>query len=143
MRKRGKKIFFNYDDTWDMSHTLSPIIANGLIKFKEVVLVGEDGNGHPFAGIPGSIIGAGDMPDIKGLGIDKEDDEEYSANWEEWKRRVDCMIYAFSAKEPEVPQIFEFKREEREEGDPSSLRRFDIEVKDQEAYDKYKEEEEE
>lgn len=142
MRKRGKKIFFNYDDTWDMSHTLSPVIANGLIKFKEVVLIGEDGTGHPFAGIPSSVSCEGSsINDIKSLNFDKDDDEAHQALWEEWKRRVDCMIYAFSAKEPDAPPVFEFKRESSEEGDPKSLRRFDIEITDQEAYDKYREDE--
>lgn len=138
MRKRGKKILFNYKDTWDMSDTLSPIIANGLIKFKEVVLDVNNGEGHTLAGIPSSVRSEGSSSDIKAL---ITEDEKLNIYWEEWKRRVDCMIYAFSQDEPEIPDLFEYTREEAEEGDNTSSRRFSIKIKDQEAYDRYKEEE--
>lgn len=119
MRKRGKKIFFNKRDTFDLDYTLSPIIGSALIKFKEVVF-SED---NPWKGVPCCIA------DCK---------EEFVDNGlKEWERRVDCMIYAFTAEEPEIGFRFEHIELPKEEG--SVLIPFSLVCLDEEASDRYDE----
>ena len=88
MRMRGKKAIFNYRDTWSLDSVLSPIIASGLKRFKEVIT---DPKNVDNVGFPSTLY------DIV---IGEATEEEMS---ELWLTTLDTMIYAFDAKEPEIP----------------------------------------
>ena len=88
MRMRGKKAIFNYKDTWSLDAVLSPIIASGLKRFKEVIT---DPNSGDNAGYPSSLYDIAEE--------DATEDEMFAL----WVATLDAMIYAFDAKEPEIP----------------------------------------
>jgi len=85
---RGKKAIFNYKDTWSLDSVLSPIIASGLKRFKEVIT---DKRNEDHAGYPGSLHE-----------IAEEDATDYEM-FALWIATLDAMIYAFDAKEPDYP----------------------------------------
>ena len=88
MRMRGKKAIFNYKDTWSLDSVLSPIIASGLKRFKEVIT---DPRQEHRVGFPSSLY------DIAEEGA--TEDEMFDL----WLATLDAMIYAFEAKEPDYP----------------------------------------
>ena len=88
MRMRGKKAIFNYKDTWSLDSVLSPVIASGLKRFKEVIT---DPKNEDNAGYPSSLY------DIA------EEDATQDEMFDLWVATLDAMIYAFDAKEPETP----------------------------------------
>lgn len=84
MRLRGKKPIFDIRDTYSLNSVLSPIIAAGLKRFREV----------------------SEMPDFSDrfgtpIEIYCEFGEEQAAK--EWKNIIDKMIYAFDVDEPVAP----------------------------------------
>jgi len=117
---KRNNVVFGVKDTWSLDASLSPIIAAGLKKFKETVM--SDDN---CAGIPGSFL-----PEWE------HTDEDFKIAQDEWYDRLDKMIYAFEAKEPELPDgVFSPVKDWFEKG---SAR-----VVDQEAYANHRKEEEE
>lgn len=93
--KKGKP-HFGKKDTWSMNYVLAPIIAAGLVKFKEDWLVRHE------AGLNGGLtqwcVDTGMVGYI--------DDYDYSeADWGKMEQvylyMLDEMIYAFSSERPE------------------------------------------
>lgn len=73
MRMKGKKVIFSYKDTWDMNSVISPVIYEGIKKFKEVNAKVD------FGSYPGQL-----------------------ENMEEWEAILDKMLYAFAGKAPDI-----------------------------------------
>lgn len=92
MRMRGKKPIFSYRDTYDMGHTLSPIICEGLKKFKATV---EKSN---VAGVPGLLI--------QDLGFELGGDYDFEYVRSVWMDYLDKMIYAFDYNEEPTLEDF-------------------------------------
>ena len=121
MRMRGKKPIFSRKDTWDLGHTLSPIIAAGLKKFKEVVREPDTCAGCPFDFVPNRV-------DVS--------DEELREGIVKWHEVLDKMIYAFDRKEPEIPDgVFSDESVPIEGSDLTGVR---VHIDNQELYDEYK-----
>lgn len=91
MRMKGKKVIFNAQDTYSLYEVLSPVIYEGLKKFKEVILLPENEN---HTGVPSTILREYfpefDNGVLEGKHIDK------------WHEVLDTMIYAFEDKEPDM-----------------------------------------
>ena len=100
MRIHKGKPKFSYKDTWHMGGVLSPLICEGLKKYKEVAKVKAEG-------ISGSFIE--DMVD-SGLVKRNEDYTFSKEDWDvldsKWWYVVDKMIYAFDLKSE--PNIMEY-----------------------------------
>ena len=98
MYTKNGKINFSKRDTWSLNDTLRPIIAQGLLKFRECI----DGSKvMPFSVIEGCV----DSGLIEWL---QEDIGSISAeSWEVVEKYyLDCldkMIYAFTEPQPELP----------------------------------------
>jgi hypothetical protein len=99
--KKGKP-YFGKKDTWDMHYVLAPIIAAGLVKFKEDWCV------HPLAGLNGELT---QWCVDQGM-VSYTDDYDYSE--EDWVKMeqvylymLDEMIYAFSSEVPEYEGDYE------------------------------------
>lgn len=92
MRMRGKKPIFSYRDTYDMGRTLSPIICEGLKKFKATV---EKSN---VAGVPGLLI--------QDLGFELGGDYDFEYTRSVWMDYLDKMIYAFDYNEEPTLEDF-------------------------------------
>ena len=134
--KKGKP-YFNTKDTWSMSGTLSPIIAAGLIKFREEWL--KSGNG--MAGIV--------ISDLLDMGVVTSLNEiTWEFTDEDWLKLdqvflyyLDEMIFAFGSNKPDctlynikfLPRDLEFSDEVRQLNKVESARyRNDL----QEYYDR-------
>ncbi len=130
MHMKGKKPIFNYKDTFSLDNTLSPIICEGLKKFKEV-LSERDSEGKCY-GTPWSCYEAvGAKPDY----WDEEQDNEAV---ELWFSILDKMIYAFEDASPEIDD-YDFRIDMNKTEDYSEdNRRYTMEVVNQEEYDRYK-----
>jgi len=125
--KRGG-VVFGVKDMWDLDHSLSPIIAAGLKKFKEVV-TSEDN----CTGIPGSFL-----PEWE------HTDEDCEVALKEWYSVLDKMIYAFDSESPEVPDgVFNDLLECLTPVEGTEYSEIKNLVKDQTLYDKYREEDDE
>jgi len=98
MRLKGKQPIFNYRDTWSLDYTLSPIIAEGLKKFKEVIKTSD------VAGYPSSF----------GLSEDTDQDNRDTLAFNSWLATIDKMIYAFEGEKntPEMPNDMLYWTEE-------------------------------
>jgi hypothetical protein len=150
MRLRGKKPIFNVKDTWSLDSTLNPIIAEGLKKFKEVIM-GENVAGYPQQvidefpnplsthAVPGLIedeeYGVKRNPDY-----DKMDDEYFN----KWIEIIDKMIYAFEDEKnaPEIPDNY-LEMHISEEANENGYFPCEFEITDQEKYDNHKADDEE
>lgn len=88
MRFKGKKPIASYKDTWDLDMVLSPIIGAGLVKFRDVTT-----NPECVAGFPSCIT----------EGNYEHSEEEEQIYLAKWHAILDDMVYAFTAKEPEMP----------------------------------------
>lgn len=144
MRLKGKKPIFNYKDTWSMDKTLSPIIAEGLKKYKEVVETSE------FGGVPGTLV-CEMFPDTPF----NHTDEQIEMASERWYEVLDLMIYAFEDKEPnledynfEFHQVWASRREQESEGVEEGREKaieenptFTIENDNEVEYNRYREDE--
>lgn len=145
MRLKGKKPIFNVKDTWSLDSTLNPIIAEGLKKFKEVIM-GENVAGYPqqvidespnplaIHAVPGFIKddehGAKLNPDY-----DKMDDEHFN----QWIKIIDKMIYTFEADKnaPKIPDNY-LEMHISNEADKDGNFPCEFEVTDQVKYDNHK-----
>lgn len=98
MRMRGKKPIFGYNDTYNLDSTLAPIIAEGLKKFKEVLI------DHPFAGYPSAMEMEKDFT-LEDVGVSEQaiNLEKDNAYFQLWLNLLDEMIFAFDSEEPEMP----------------------------------------
>lgn len=96
MRMRGKKVIFNYKDTFDLHRTLSPVIYEGLKKFRDVVVKSKQKGG--LAGIPGALL--------LEKGIELGSDYDFDKVFAEWVSCLDKMIYAFNIEEE--PELEDF-----------------------------------
>jgi hypothetical protein len=89
MRFKGKKPIFSRKDTWDLSHTLRPVILAGLEKYKEVIT--EEGSpkgvGHKY------------LPD----GKYSFTEEELAEGHRKFLEDLDIVISAFQ-QEPEFSE---------------------------------------
>ncbi len=130
MRMKGKKPIFNYRDTWNLDMTLSPIICEGLKRFKEVV-----NSDNTVAGWPSKIYDNYDF----GYSID-EDDEELAKKT--WNRILDEMIYAFDAdNDPNISDYdINFIYSEKEVNE-QGYSQISIEVGNQAEYDRLQKDE--
>jgi hypothetical protein len=99
--KKGKP-YFGKKDTWSMESVLAPIIAAGLIKFRDEWLVSHE------AGLNGGLtqwcVDTGMVSYI--------DDYDYSeSDWDKMEQvylyMLDEMIYAFSSEAPEYEGEYE------------------------------------
>ena len=127
MRMRGKKAIFNYKDTWSLDSVLSPIIASGLKRFKEVIT---DKRNEASAGYPSALY------DISEEGA--TEDEMFDL----WLATLDAMIYAFDAKEPEVPSgMIEHKDGEVTVMDGQTYTECVLTVVDEVGLERYRKEE--
>lgn len=97
MHMKYGKVKFGFKDTFDLRGVLRPVIAEALIKFKEVVEF------HEYRHNPNTFI-----EDMLGSEIEYKSNEEgfIVRNIDEelmeelWWECVDKMIFAFTAKEP-------------------------------------------
>lgn len=126
MRLKGKKPIFNYKDTYSLDATLSPIIAEGLKKFKQVVVDCE------FCGYPAVFELSQESKDV--LGRDEDYYDKVSKDL--WLTTLDKMIYAFGSEEPEVPHGM-FEHEILPAGE-DGLSEMKLQITDQTAYDAHK-----
>lgn len=126
MRLKGKKPIFNYDDTYSLDATLSPIIAEGLKKFKQVVMDCE------FCGYPAVFELSQESKDA----LDMDDDYYDNVSKDIWLSTLDKMIYAFDSKEPEVPDGL--LEHETLPSDKEGLSEMKIHVTDEKAYNAHK-----
>jgi hypothetical protein len=115
MRIHKGKPKFSYKDTWHMDGVLSPLIYEGLKKYKEIAQV-------KAQSISGSFIE--DMID-SGLIVRKADHSINKIYWEvldkKWWETIDEMIYAFDLKSE--PDIMEYNFSHVfEESDDTGLR---------------------
>ncbi len=105
MKYTGRKGWqASYMDTWSLDATLRPIILAGLLKFREVM---DDPEKEDWVGYPSDLS--------------REDDEKGEKAYEEWKRLVDKMIYAFDASNTPERSVYNFgyemvEGEKNEEG---------------------------
>ena len=128
MRMKGKKTYFSYKDTWSLDSVLSPIIASGLKRFKEVIT---DPRQEHRVGYPGSLY------DVAEEGTTEE--EMFAL----WLTILDTMIYAFDAKEPEIPNgMFDHITLGTETIDGMTYTSTELKVKDEVALARYTKEEE-
>ena len=127
MRFKGKKIVISRKDTWSLDCILSPILAAGLKKFKEVV-----SEPDTCAGCPQGFCDEYITDETLGYLTD----EGYTEAIKKWHEALDKMIYAFDSKEPEIPDgIF------RDEVVPmigSDITEVKIHITNQGLYDEYK-----
>jgi hypothetical protein len=126
---------FQYEDVVSLDETLAPIILAGLKKFKEE-LVESDVRGYPHRMF--SLVGIDEGSDVT--------DEQDQASFEMWLDVLDRMIYAFDpGNEPNMDDYnFEFEWiEYPKEGCEDGLSRIDIDVTNQEEYDRFRQDERE
>lgn len=140
MRMKGKKVIFDRMDTLNLETTLSPVIAAGLKKFKEVIL--EDN----VAGYPMSVLGEDSLishhsapaliPDEEeGVKIDPDYDKMDDEGFVLWIEILDKMIYAFDAGEPELPTEKYLDMIISDEPDESGNFPVEFKILNQEIYD--------
>ena len=124
MRMRGKKAIFNFKDTWSLDLVLSPIISAGLKRFKEVIT---DPKNEDSVGYPGALHVIAEE--------DATDDEMRAL----WVDTLDTMIYAFDAKEPEMPNgMFKHTPNEVEVISGTKYTSTELKVKDEVRFARYK-----
>ena len=148
MRMKGKKPIFNYDDTYSLDSTLSPIIAEGLKKFKEVIMNDDNPAGYPLDIVDEEIEDKLSQHTAPGLIVDDEHgvarDPDYDKMADEyfvkWIEVIDKMIYAFENNEPEIPDGI-FGDSLFGEPDENGNREWQFIILDQELYDKHRAEE--
>lgn len=136
-RFKGKKILFSRKDTWSLDCVLSPIIAEGLKKFLEVIQA------------PDCVAGC--SSDFLPKGYERLSSEEQEVvldkGIKEWHEAIEKMIYAFDSKEPEIPDNvmdMEFVPSE-EDKKLASAKYYEIRkiIHNQELYDGFNKEREE
>ena len=125
MRMKGKKVIFSERDTFSLDCVLSPVIAEGLKKFKEVFKNCE------HCGYPAIFELSQTSKDSLGDDTDYHD----KVSQDLWLTVVDEMIYAFDAEEPEIPDGL-LSSESFPYGE-SGLSELKITVNDEEAYAAY------
>ena len=120
IRKNKGKWEFGYKDTYSLDDSLSPIIAAGVRKFKDVLE--ERNNRNACIGIPHSVCNGGEV-----------DDDSVK----KWFDILDKIVYAFENKEPDSEGFdFELDRTfEKIEG--TKLNRMNINCSDDDAWDRY------
>ncbi len=129
MRFKGKKPIFNIADTFSLDDTLSPILYEGLKKFKEV-LEEKDREDGCF-GVPTRVY------EKEGIDVHSEDKEDSDKAVKAWFDILDQMIYAFDPKsEPDSSQ-YDFDIECKEIEDDQERVRYTMEVSNEESYEKY------
>lgn len=127
MNIEDEKVVFNYDDTYSLDHVLSPIIAEGLKKFVEVLREKEADPENDSFGIPGELM-------KREAG--KYTNEELSEASKEWFAIIEKMIYAFEVDEPDMEDgVMELVASD--DADENGNFSMKVEVLDQEAYDKH------
>jgi len=128
--KYGKKIIWQEKDAWSMDDTLNPIIGSGIQFFKDTIVRKKE-EGQGFIGVPNNIL----IPDAKE--DFKSTDEGWELAWVEWLSVLDDMVYAFLAKDIEIPDdAFKMNFSKGEIGD--TYIPMTITHPNQEAYDSYK-----
>lgn len=89
MRLKGKKPIFNYSDTFSLDQTLSPIIAEGLKKFLEVI------KQDKCVGVPHSILTENSL--------DSDNEDHLQMGMGIWHSEIEQIIFAFDLKnEPDI-----------------------------------------
>lgn len=95
--KKGKS-YFGKKDTWCMDEVLAPIIAEGLLKFKEAWCK------SPLAGLNGKFTQW-----CVDVGMVSHLDNQADYSDEDWNKMeqvylyiLDEIIYAFSSEEPDI-----------------------------------------
>jgi len=123
---------FKYKDVISLDETLSPIILAGLKKFKEELLK------DSFGSFPSDML--------ERIGAENPIDptiEEHAAAWDMWHEVLDKMIFAFDpSEEPSMDDYgfgFEYESIPTREG----FSRMNIEVTNQEEYDRFRQDEDE
>jgi hypothetical protein len=126
------KIIFGYKDTFSLDYTLSPIIAAGLIKFKEVIT---DAKNFDTVGVPTKVL-----VELFGDKQHEFTEEELSLGSKRWVEIIDKMIFAFSGEEPDIKDYAfsfgEWKTEPVEGG--YRLLKSSLEPNNKEEYQRYK-----
>ena len=115
MRFKGKKVIVSYWDTYDLNHTLNPIICASLKKFLEVI------KDEKFSGVPSDVL--------KELGYESSNltDEQLHIGSQLWHSYIEKMIYTFEDQEPCISD-YDFEFGPIEENLP---------VSNQQEYDRY------
>ena len=126
--KRGWQA--NYKDIIDLDRTISPIILAGLKRFRKVMDDKSD-----FFGVPSSI--AGNLPDYG----EKPDEynQQIEEGFEEWKSRIDKMIFAFDGSNE--PDIMDYDFSFPNFTNPDEGGHCDTSVDNEEEYQRYKNDE--
>ena len=145
MRFKGKKPIASYDDTYNLDSTLSPIIAEGLKKYKEVIMDDNNCAGYPLQVVDDEIEDPiqqhsqpGLVPDDEhGVARDPDYDKMEDEYFKKWIDVIDKMIYAFDSDEPEVPDGI-FGDSIFGEPDENGNREWHMNIKDQDKYDKHR-----
>ena len=139
-RFKGKKMYFNKRDTYDLSCTLDPIICEGLKRFKEVITT--DKPAKEWSGVP-SLLLAKLYPLEEGEY--HHTDEQLDQGKIAWLSILDEMIYAFDNKEPDIAAYkFDYVPSEgHEEETEDGYFRWDMRIKNEEEHQRYKEDEKE
>jgi hypothetical protein len=149
MRFKGKKPIFNYDDTWSLDATLSPIIAEGLKKFKEVIMKDN------VAGYPQNIVDDHISPlkiqsiptlmedETKGVKKNPDYDKMDDVYFNKWLMIIDKMIYAFDTKEPELPEEKYLDMVVSDKPNEQGYFPCEFEILNQKIYDQVKKEDKE
>ncbi len=90
MRFKGRKPIASYRDTWDVEHTLRPIIGEALRKFIEVK---NNPKHSDWFGVPAGMLSSD--ADVMSL----EPTEEAQKAWDDI---LDKMLLAFTEEEPDM-----------------------------------------
>lgn len=133
MRYTGRKGWhFSNKDVWSLNETLSPVILEGLKKFREM----------DRDGIPSKVL-----MNFSDSGLINKMDENYFISDEdldkalsEWNIILDKMIYAFDFKN--IPKLKDYNYSINlisEEKDQNGLIPAKFEIDNQKEFDRYKE----
>lgn len=139
MYMNRKGIVFGFKDTWSLDNTLSPIIHNALVKFKEVT---QKEDNQDLKGIPNLLVC--DMFSPEQLLDGHMNEEQRDLASEEWRRILDCMIYSFNLKNKPKLKDYNFKYipAERVELENGSIQHKGFgETTNQEEYNRYRQDE--
>ena len=121
MRMRGKKPIYGFRDTFDLSSVMRPIIQEGLIKYREVI-VDRYRDENACVAIPFS----------------ESPDEDIDQSFWKWVSILDEMIVGFS-EEPDMDD-YDFNIymvESPELGSGNGFRASKVEIDNREEYTRY------
>jgi hypothetical protein len=114
MNREGIK--FGYKDTWSLDEVLKPVIAKGVIKFRDTLL--ERDEKGLCVGYPSSVIQPQDF-----VG----DEVTENNRFQEWIDILGEMIYAFTADEPDPHEYYKLVEGPRHmEETKNGCRRWDL-----------------